>query len=182
MLLAVPEQEDLSPEERNEAWRQFRFHQKRHEELTERFVKLRDEAFAHHRVLEGLARLYPFLIEAYGETFIREGQESGTGVESETVTPVVGIEALRRVMSGTPGNLFSLRDIYLMLQQEGLAPSSMRVLRNTLNRAIKGGVVGRIDEKGKDGRSSLIWYAWISGNILTPETIAAIEPPGGAPD
>lgn len=153
---------------------QFEYHRRRHDELCADMLRARSEAAAHHQIMEGLALLHPALREEYATSFIRETDvgsdeseppahtfEEGARRLSERVEsdahPPQGIEALRRVLAGHPGEFHTVGEIFHLLKAVGAAPSHARVVRNTLNRAMDAGLV----EKRTDSLG-YVKYAWKS--------------------
>jgi len=161
-------------EEEAQIRQEFDFHRRKHDELAKMATKARREAGAHHQVMDGLVRAYPFLRDEYRK--IMEGDrphgvgqdaairsaltaELGTG----TAHKPKGIDALRLTLGSHPGAYHTVAEVHDMMVREDLAPNTpmgARVVRNILTRATEQGVTAKRRSGGR------VEYAWVSGVVL----------------
>jgi hypothetical protein len=147
----------------------FEFHLRERDRLQEVIQEARREIFAHTQIIEGMARLDAEIMREYRKVIgkgtasadrsskVPSENQDRTSAPSRTENRPNGIEALKEVLSPHQGQFFSAPEIHELLTQDGLinpGPSSLRVLRNTLSRAVKAGSVD--SRQGQDG----ITYAW----------------------
>jgi hypothetical protein len=158
----------MTDKEELEALRQFAHHMSERDRLQEVAQRARRDAAAHSQIMEGLARLYPSVMRAFREdaTDRKSALERSIAISRPSPVPFLnqlrpttevrleearptGIAALKEVLISHRGEFFTASQIHELLAQENLinpGPNSLRVLRNTLNRAVKSGSVVRREE------------------------------------
>jgi hypothetical protein len=176
-------------DQEKQALEQYEFHRRERDRLRKVMADARSAANAHDQIMDGLVRLYPS-VRAERNRILHDRnalnlvliQQSKTRAENEPALPIeapevesaipdlpeprlTGISAVREILEVREGAFLSASAIHKLLLEAGLikeGPNSLRVVRNTLNRAVRSDLVVR---RTIDDRVVYAWKPQVDGKV-----------------